>query len=120
MQPENNMKNYAVAVNLEDLDSGLITLHQTSLTAKCRFEAIGRAVDKFLTNGTLLHSYKVTINDGCEELSEVIDLLLAGKKIAAIKKYREMSGMGLKEAKVAVDQFEIEYNIKQDSRLNWL
>jgi ribosomal protein L7/L12 len=112
-------KIYAVAVNLEDLDSGLITLQQTSVAAENRFEAIGRAVDRFLSEGSLIHSYKVTINDGQENLSEVIDFLLEGKKIAAIKCYREMTGIGLKEAKDAVDRIETEYNIKRDSRRNW-
>lgn len=110
---------FAVAVNLEDVESGLITLHQLSVVAESRFEAIGRTVDRYLTTGTLIHSYQVTINDGREDISEIIDLLLAGKKIAAIKLYREKSGLGLKEAKEAVDGFEVEYNIKRDSSRNW-
>ena len=36
----------------------------------------------------------------------VQDLLQAGEKIEAIKRYRELTGVGLKEAKDAVDAFE--------------
>ena len=116
---EDTRKMFAVAVNLEDIESGLITLHQSSILAACRFEAVGRAVEKYLNTGTLIHSYKVTINDGREDISEVLDLLLAGKKIGAIKLYREMSGLGLKEAKEACDRFAMEYNIKRDSNHSW-
>ncbi|TDE94816.1 hypothetical protein EXU48_08445 [Occultella glacieicola] len=38
--------------------------------------------------------------------SRVADLLARGKKIEAIKAYREETGAGLKEAKDAVDRFE--------------
>ncbi len=34
---------------------------------------------------------------------EIKDLVLKGKKIAAIKRYREISGVGLKEAKDYID-----------------
>ncbi len=36
----------------------------------------------------------------------------AGKKIEAIKKYREMHGVGLKDAKEAVEALADEHNIK--------
>jgi ribosomal protein L7/L12 len=39
---------------------------------------------------------------------EIRELLLAGKKIEAIKRYRESSGLGLKESKDAVDAVEKE------------
>ncbi len=39
---------------------------------------------------------------------EVRQLLLAGKKIEAIKLYREASGLGLKESKDAVEAVESE------------
>ena len=38
-----------------------------------------------------------------EQKDEIIQLLVGGGKIAAIKQYREMTGMGLKEAKEAVE-----------------
>ena len=37
---------------------------------------------------------------------QVLAQLVAGKKIGAIKRYREEYGSGLKEAKDAVDEFE--------------
>ena len=37
---------------------------------------------------------------------EIRELLLAGKKIEAIKQYRESSGLGLKESKDAVEAIE--------------
>ena len=37
----------------------------------------------------------------------VQELILRGQKIQAIKLYREISGLGLKEAKEAVDQMEV-------------
>ena len=37
----------------------------------------------------------------------VQELILRGQKIQAIKLYREISGVGLKEAKEAVDQMEV-------------
>jgi ribosomal protein L7/L12 len=39
-------------------------------------------------------------------MDEVLALLEAGKKIAAIKRYRELTGAGLREAKDAVDEIE--------------
>ncbi|HBP23177.1 MAG TPA: 50S ribosomal protein L7/L12, partial [Planctomycetes bacterium] len=41
-----------------------------------------------------------------ELLAEVAELLRAGKKINAIKRYREETGLSLKEAKDAVDALE--------------
>lgn len=38
--------------------------------------------------------------------SNIETLLLSGKKIEAIKSYRASTGLGLKEAKDAVDQIE--------------
>ena len=39
-------------------------------------------------------------------MAEIIALLRRGRKIEAIKLYREMTGLGLKEAKDAVDRME--------------
>ncbi|MGB6044253.1 MAG: ribosomal protein L7/L12 [Pirellulales bacterium] len=38
--------------------------------------------------------------------NEILNLLAAGKKIAAIKRYREATGAGLAEAKEAVERIE--------------
>ena len=40
------------------------------------------------------------------ERGEIQELLQAGRKIEAVKRYRELSGLGLKEAKDAVDAME--------------
>lgn len=42
---------------------------------------------------------------------EVIEAIEAGQKIQAIKKLRSITGMGLKEAKEAVDQYIVEYGL---------
>ena len=38
-----------------------------------------------------------------EQKHEIVELLMAGRKIDAIKKHREMTGLGLKESKEAVE-----------------
>ena len=43
--------------------------------------------------------------------AEVLGLLQQGKKIQAIKMYRERTGLGLKEAKTAIDRLEAEQAI---------
>jgi hypothetical protein len=40
------------------------------------------------------------------DLAAISDSLFAGRKIEAIKKYRECTGVGLAEAKVAVERIE--------------
>ena len=42
-------------------------------------------------------------------MGEVRDLVRQGKKIQAIKVYREITGVGLKEAKDAVERMEAGY-----------
>ena len=44
-----------------------------------------------------------------DDLGEVRDLVQRGRKIHAIKRYRELRGGGLKEAKNAVDRMERGY-----------
>ena len=41
---------------------------------------------------------------------ELQDLVAAGQKIPAIKRYREYSGVGLKEAKAFVDNLPLKKN----------
>jgi hypothetical protein len=50
-----------------------------------------------------------------DEQEEIIALLRAGHKIQAIKRYREMTDLGLKEAKDAVDA--IEARLRQSGRI---
>jgi Ribosomal protein L7/L12 C-terminal domain len=47
--------------------------------------------------------------------NEIRELLLAGKKIEAIKQYRQAKGLGLKEAKDAVEI--IEYELRKSGQL---
>jgi ribosomal protein L7/L12 len=61
-------------------------------TARNAVEAIQREIEHGAASG---------ISD-----DEIIDLLSAGKKIEAIKRYREATGLGLKEAKDAVEAIE--------------
>lgn len=42
------------------------------------------------------------------QLSEIKSLLAEGRKIDAIKRYRDATGSGLKESKDWVDQFQVE------------
>jgi len=105
-------KIYTVAVNLENIDSGLITLHQVNFKCENRFEAIGRAVDKLMDDKVAIHSFKVSMTGHeCGEISEYIDLLEQGRKIQAIKLYRERTGQGLRESKEFIDKLVIEFNI---------
>ena len=45
---------------------------------------------------------------GADTDAMVLDLISSGKKIEAVKRYRELTGVGLKEAKDAVDRIEEE------------
>ncbi len=57
-----NENTYTAAVNLENLESGLITLHQATFRCANRWEAIGRAVEKFMEiGGGAIHSYKINL-----------------------------------------------------------
>ena len=108
-----NENTYTVAVNLENIDSGLISLHQSSFLCANRYEAIGHAVEKFMSiEGGAIHSYKVTMTDGTEDISEYIELLEQGKKIQAIKVRREHTGDGLKESKEWIDALVAKYDIE--------
>jgi ribosomal protein L7/L12 len=46
------------------------------------------------------------IQEHDEWLAEVVTLARSGQKIQAIKRYRELTGEGLKEAKEAVDRLD--------------
>jgi ribosomal protein L7/L12 len=107
-----NMNSYTVAVNLENIDSGLITLHQASFNCENRYEAIGRAVEKFIKiQSGAIHSYKVNlVSDG--EHEDYIYLIEEGRKIESIKLRRERSGEGLKEAKEWIDDLIIRLGIE--------
>lgn len=54
----------------------------------------------------LLERSGIAAPDEDAALSEVRVLLRAGRKIEAIKRYREVTGVGLREAKDAVEAME--------------
>lgn len=61
----------------------------------------------------LMEHLKLVENEGFRPRStlppELIDLIQCGRKIEAIKLYREHTGVGLKEAKDAVEDLERKY-----------
>ena len=109
-----NENTYTVAVNLENIDSGLITLHQATFLCGNRWEAIGRGVEKFMEiEGGAIHSYKVNlVNAGEDDISEYIELIERGLKIQAIKLRRENTGDGLKDSKEWIDDLIVRYDIQ--------
>ena len=112
-----NEKSYVVATNVEDLDTGQVTLHQDCFLCVNRFEAIGRACDKWLSVGdNSIHSFQVTVTGdmASNEIGQYLDLIEEGKKIQAIKLYREQTGVGLKEAKDAVDAMALKYGVSSN------
>jgi hypothetical protein len=102
------MKNsYVVAVNLEDIDTGAVNLHQKAFDdCENKYEAAGRAVLYYLQNfgGSLIHSIDVQGFGGDDQ--DYIELIKAGRKIEAIKLYRERSGLGLRDAKMYIDSIK--------------
>lgn len=51
-----------------------------------------------------------------EQIAEITGLLKAGRKIAAIKKVREYTGLGLAEAKDLVERLASEQGLRSGSR----
>ena len=76
----------------------LLTTLRRGDTVAQRLDRVERKVDLILDN--LGINVQPLVIDG------VAELLAAGRKIEAIKLYRERTGMGLKEAKDAVDRFQ--------------
>jgi ribosomal protein L7/L12 len=62
-------------------------------------DRIERQVARISANLGIPYDYPVT----SETPPEVVELAQSGKKIAAVKRYRELTGAGLQEAKEAVD-----------------
>jgi ribosomal protein L7/L12 len=71
------------------------------------FELLSKRLDyieEHLTRlGAAVGYQYAPMNSGPEVPPEVRDLVRAGKKIQAINRYRELTGVGLKEAKDVVD-----------------
>lgn len=96
---------YAVAVMTESLDNGAMDLKLKCVEAVSREEAVGMGFDIFQAFGVTIHkvtAIRVLANDD-SSVSRYINECRAGRKISAIKMYREDTGLGLREAKEAID-----------------
>ena len=51
-----------------------------------------------------------------EKLTQLTDLIFHGQKIEAIKLYRELTNLGLKESKDAVDALEVQLRNESPSK----
>jgi ribosomal protein L7/L12 len=79
---------------------------QSSQRNSQRIARLERKVDFILKELGL--EYEGREEDSFPGLDEVKDLLRQGRKIQAIKVYRQRTGVGLREAKEAVERIEIE------------
>lgn len=64
----------------------------------------GRSID--LSGMQIVSSAPVNLRSNAENIAEIRRLAQSGNKIEAIKRFREMTGVGLKEAKDAVEAIE--------------
>jgi len=69
-----------------------------------RLNRLERKVDFLLRELNLVEREEATLPDFGPVLTEVAELVRLNRKIEAIKLYREMTGVGLKEAKEVVDR----------------
>jgi hypothetical protein len=69
-----------------------------------RLNRLERKVDFLLEELNLVEKEEATLPDFGPVLSEVAELVRQNRKIEAIKLYREMTGVSLKEAKEVVDR----------------
>jgi ribosomal protein L7/L12 len=69
-----------------------------------RLNRLERKVDFLLRELNLVEKEEATLPDFGPVLTEVVELVRQNRKIEAIKLYREMTGVGLKEAKEVVDR----------------
>ena len=103
---------FVIAMMIEDDGTGAMTLVQDTFVGVTEDEALGKALKNFKGYGSV-HSYKINFvaSDVSEQEvhdlegidSEIINMLHNGQKINAIKRHREMSGEGLREAKQYID-----------------
>ncbi len=56
------------------------------------------------------------LNNGSETLERIKELLYAGRKIEAVKVYRDARGVGLKEAKEDVERLEAELREREPEK----
>ena len=112
------MDTFAVAVMTENIDSGMMDLKHRVFDATSREEASGMAIDYYQDRGTVIHrvsAIRVAVN-GDSALAPYIDELKAGRKIQAIKLYREHTGVGLREAKDFIDKLELQHGLPSRRR----
>jgi ribosomal protein L7/L12 len=81
--------------------------------AKSMVEAMQRGEDVDLRDFKLVSSLKATTLD-TTEIREVMDFINNGKKIEAIRLFREMTGANLNDAKDAVDGMELSLSARPE------
>jgi len=69
-----------------------------------RLNRLERKVDFLLRELNLVEKEEATLPDFDPVLNKVVELVRLNRKIEAIKLYRELTGVGLKEAKEVVDR----------------
>jgi hypothetical protein len=102
---------FAVAVMTENMDSGMMDLKHRVFDANSREEATGLGIEYYQGPGIVIHRISaIRVIHGTEgSLQPYINELHNGRKIAAIKLYREDTGVGLKEAKAFIDELEMKH-----------
>ena len=104
---------FVIAMMIEDEDTGALTLVQDTFVGRNEDEGLGKALRMFKGYGNV-HSYKINLVSSDAETdkeiselegidSQIVELLHNGQKIGAIKRYRELSGYGLRESKQFID-----------------
>jgi len=105
---------WVTAIMVEDKDSGVIDMLMENVMAVSLHEAMGKMTDRHQGNGYLVHKVRAVRVSGdisSAHMAEYLNLLGEGKKIAAIKLYREHSGLGLKDAKDYIDQLAADHRV---------
>ena len=114
---------FVIAMMIEDDDSGSMTLVQDTFVGVTEDEALGKALRMFKGYGSV-HSYKINLVDpdvsekhiynleGVD--SQIVEFLRQGHKIQAIKRYRELTGYGLRESKQFVDDLIAKHESLQE------
>jgi hypothetical protein len=107
------MNKYVIAMTIEDMSSGVTDIHQDTFKGANKYEALGRAFERFSQAG-VVHKYQVTLIEKSsrnwpDHLDAYARYLREGKKIQAIKFRREETGEGLKDAKRFIDHLVEKY-----------
>ena len=110
---------FVIAMMIQDDDTGAMTLVQDTFVGVTEDEALGKALKLFKGYGSV-NSYKVNLVDkdvsekNIQELegidSQIVEFLHRGQKIMAIKRYREMTGEGLKGSKEFIDELIVKHD----------